>query len=132
MQDCDDVKELTVPRDETVGGFIKRVQRAGLVPSFGVRNVVLCDRSGGLFSGDCLISLCPRELLFVRWDECRASPCDVKARADQGDPEAQFNYGNCLKNGSGVSVDLAAAARYYKLAADQGLAKAQFNYGVVV
>ena len=74
MQDCDDVKELTVPHDETVDGFIKRAQRAGLVPSLGVSNVVLCGRSGGLFSGDRLISLCLRELLWVLWDECGASP----------------------------------------------------------
>ena len=130
MQGCDCVKELTVPCDETVSDFIKRAQRAGLVPSLGVGNIVLCDGSGDPFSSDLLISSCPLcECLWVRWDECGASPFDVKALADKGDAEAQFNYGLYLENGYGVSVDLASAARYYKLAADQGHAKARFNYG---
>jgi hypothetical protein len=43
---------------------------------------------------------------------------------------AQCNYGVCLTNGEGVSVDLISAAKYYKLAADQNDAMAQFNYGV--
>ena len=36
VQGCDDVKELRVPRDETVAGFIKRAQFDGLVPSVGI------------------------------------------------------------------------------------------------
>jgi TPR repeat protein len=34
-----------------------------------------------------------------------------------------------LETGEGVSVDIAEACRYYKLAADQGLARAQYNLG---
>jgi TPR repeat protein len=53
----------------------------------------------------------------------------LKQDADRGDSSAQFNYGNCLKNGKGVSKDLKEAARYYKMSADQGNAHGQNNYG---
>ena len=129
VQGCDDVKELRVPRDETVAGFIKRAQFDGLVPSVGIKNVALCDQSGGLFFGDCPISSCQHGLVCILWDECGGSIHDIKLGADQGDAEAQFNYGLCLHYGSGVSVDVVSAARYFKLAADQGHVEAQFNYG---
>jgi TPR repeat protein len=53
----------------------------------------------------------------------------IKLAADQGIAQAQFNYGCCLNQGEGVSIDFRAAAHYFKLAADQGIAEAQFNYG---
>ena len=170
VQGCDDIKELCVPHDETVGGFIKCAQLAGLVPGVGICNVVLCDQSGDLFSGDCPISLCQCQVVYVLWDECHLSTCDGKL-PDQGNAEARYSSDACLKmgwdsavdpvmdflsfckfaadsldsqgldiaqhiyaefleNGIGVPVDLASAARYYKLAADQGLADAQYNYGL--
>lgn len=52
-----------------------------------------------------------------------------KLAADQDHAKAQFNYGICLTNGSGVGKNLDEAAKYLKLAADQGYAKAQFCYG---
>jgi hypothetical protein len=51
-----------------------------------------------------------------------------KLAADQGDANAQFNYGICLEMGTGVSMDLQKAVHYCKLAADQGHAHAQFNF----
>jgi TPR repeat protein len=60
----------------------------------------------------------------------RRSTQDWKLAADQGDAEAQFNYGLRLQNGEGVSKDLKGAADYFKLAADQSFAEAQYNYGV--
>jgi hypothetical protein len=53
----------------------------------------------------------------------------LKRAADQGFALAPFNYGVCLHNGEGVSIDFGGAAHYFKLAADQGFALAQFNYG---
>jgi TPR repeat protein len=53
-----------------------------------------------------------------------------KLAADQGIDVAQLNYGICLHNGEGVSIDLEGAVHYYKLAADQGIDVAQFNYGL--
>jgi hypothetical protein len=49
--------------------------------------------------------------------------------ADQGNADAQNNYGFCLRKGRGIGQDLEAGARYYKMAADQGHASAQYNYG---
>jgi TPR repeat protein len=59
-------------------------------------------------------------------------------RAELHDPRAndlnaamaEFNYGMRLLNGDGVSLDLAEAAKYFKLAADQNVARAQFQYTV--
>ena len=55
---CDDVKQLSVPCDETVGDFIKRAQHAGLVPRVGISNITVCDQSGDSLSGDRRISFC--------------------------------------------------------------------------
>jgi hypothetical protein len=41
----------------------------------------------------------------------------------------QLNYGICLQNGKGVSIDMRRAVHYRNLAADQGDAGVQFNYG---
>jgi TPR repeat protein len=38
-----------------------------------------------------------------------------------------LNYGICLENGEGVSIDLDGAAHYFKLSADQGNAFTQKN-----
>jgi TPR repeat protein len=48
-----------------------------------------------------------------------------KLAADQNIAAAQYDYGVCLQNGRGVSIDLVAAAKYLKLAADQHFAAAQ-------
>jgi TPR repeat protein len=54
----------------------------------------------------------------------------LKRAADQGFALPPFNYGVCLYNGEGVSIDFGSAAHYFKLAADQGFALAQYNYGL--
>jgi TPR repeat protein len=53
-----------------------------------------------------------------------------KLSADQGRAGGQCNYGLCLHNGEGVSIDLRNAAQYFKLSADQGRADGQCNYGL--
>jgi TPR repeat protein len=55
----------------------------------------------------------------------------VRARAEQGDAEAQFDLGFRYNTGRGVRQDTAEAARWYRLAAEQGLAGAQFNVGLM-
>jgi TPR repeat protein len=54
----------------------------------------------------------------------------LKAAADQGDIDAQFDYGICQQTDEGISTDFHGTASYFKLAADQGDAFAQHNYGV--
>ena len=55
----------------------------------------------------------------------------MRAPAEQGDAEAQFNLGVMYANGRGVPQDDSEAVRWYRLAADQGHAGAQFNLGAV-
>ena len=55
----------------------------------------------------------------------------LRARAAQGDAEAQFNIGVMYAEGRGVPRDDAEAVRWYRLAAEQGHAYAQFNLGVM-
>ena len=53
----------------------------------------------------------------------------LRARADQGVAEAQYNLGVMYARGDGVPEDEAEALRWYRLAADQGHADAQFTLG---
>ena len=51
----------------------------------------------------------------------------LRARAEQGDAEAQNNLGGMYDEGRGVPQDDAEAVRWYRLAAEQGFAEAQFS-----
>jgi TPR repeat protein len=55
-----------------------------------------------------------------------------KLSADQGNVEAQREYGVRVARGDGIEMDKAQAARYFKLAADQGDVDAQFAYAFQV
>ncbi len=55
----------------------------------------------------------------------------LRARAEAGDAEAQYDLGVMYANGLGVPEDDAEAVRWFRLAADQGLANAQYNLGVM-
>lgn len=48
----------------------------------------------------------------------------------QGVPVAQFNLGVCYRDGEGVTLDWAEAARYFKLAAEAGHLDAQNEYRI--
>ena len=54
---------------------------------------------------------------------------ELRARAEQGDADAQSSLGLAYATGRGVSQDDAEAARWYRLAANQGEALAQYNLG---
>jgi TPR repeat protein len=55
----------------------------------------------------------------------------VRAKADAGDPEAQYLLGLKHASGEGEAQDYLEAARWYRLAADQDHALAQYNLGVM-
>ncbi len=55
----------------------------------------------------------------------------LRARAEQGDADAQFNLGVMSADGRGVPQDDAEAVRWLRLAAEQGDADAQVNLGVM-
>ena len=56
---------------------------------------------------------------------------ELRALAEQGNTEAQFNLGVMYANGQGVPQDYAEAVRWYRLAADQGYADAQHTAGLM-
>ena len=55
----------------------------------------------------------------------------LRATAEQGDAEAQFNLGLKYDRGEGIAQDYAEAARWYRMAAEQGDVDAQFNLGLM-
>ncbi len=55
----------------------------------------------------------------------------VRARADQSDPDAQNSLGNAYTNALGVKQDYATALKWYRLSAEKGYGPAQFNLGLV-
>ena len=86
----------------------------------------------------CIMNLAPRRwivaVILGLLAGCSDSPKNTfegyKARAERGDPVAQFNLGVCYDNGEGVAKDQVEAVKWFRKAADQGLAVAQFNLGV--
>ncbi|WP_051038310.1 tetratricopeptide repeat protein [Vreelandella jeotgali] len=60
------------------------------------------------------------------------SQSDTKHRAEQGDAQAQNNFGAMYLNGRGVFPrNTTKAAEWFRQAAEQGLASAQHNLGVM-
>jgi hypothetical protein len=55
----------------------------------------------------------------------------LRAAADQGRAEAQYNLGNMFAQGHGVAQSDVEAARWFRKAADQGDADAQKNLGIM-
>ena len=56
---------------------------------------------------------------------------EIKALAEHGNIEAQFNMGVMYADGEGVPENDSEAVKWYRKAADQGYARAQFNLGVM-
>ena len=54
---------------------------------------------------------------------------DLHARAEQGDPDAQFSLGFAYKFGIGVDSDWKKAVEWFRKAAEQGQVHAQFRLG---
>jgi TPR repeat protein len=70
---------------------------------------------------------------LLAFQGCAESKLDeMKALADQGDADAQYNLGIMYDNGEGVPENDAEAVKWYRKAAEQGVASAQnylgFNY----
>ena len=69
---------------------------------------------------------------LLAFQGCAESKLDeMKALADQGDADAQYNLGIMYDNSKGVPENYAEAVKWYRKAADQGHAKSQFNLGVM-
>lgn len=59
----------------------------------------------------------------------RTNLASVRARAEQGNPDAQYRLASLYETGDGVPQDLAESARWYRRCADQGSATGQRNVG---
>jgi hypothetical protein len=77
-----------------------------------------------------LTTLVVAGLLVIGTPAFAQIPADVLARAESGDPRAQFVVGYVYATGEDVPQDQAEAARWYRLAAEQGHANAQLNLGI--
>lgn len=53
----------------------------------------------------------------------------LRAKAEAGDPEAQFELAWAYEQGKGVAQSYEEAVKWYRKAADQGYADAQYNLG---
>jgi TPR repeat protein len=58
-----------------------------------------------------------------------AGLAELRAQAEQGDAEAQYNLGFMYEKGQGVPQDDTEAVRWLRLAAEQGDVQAQSNLG---
>ena len=54
---------------------------------------------------------------------------ELKQKAGQGFPDAQYNLGLMYERGEGVTQDQTEAIRWFQLAAEQGVAEAQYKLG---
>jgi hypothetical protein len=63
--------------------------------------------------------------------EIHAAVGGLRAAADQGHAEAQYNLGNMFAQGHGVAQSDVEAARWFCKAAGQGIAQAQNNLGIM-
>ena len=52
--------------------------------------------------------------------------------AEQGYAQAQFNLGECLRDGRGIAKGEKEAVEWYRKAAVQGHSQAQYNLGVML
>ena len=63
--------------------------------------------------------------------ELHAAVGGLRAAADQGHAQAQYNLGVMFDQGRGVAQSDVEAVRWYRKAADQGHAGAQYNLGTM-
>ncbi|MEI6847561.1 MAG: tetratricopeptide repeat protein [Chlorobiaceae bacterium] len=62
-------------------------------------------------------------------DDLRYSLPDIKAKAEQGNAQAQYNIGLAYATGKGVKQDYTYAIKWLKQAGVQGYVKAQLTLG---
>ena len=60
----------------------------------------------------------------------RRQIAEIKAKAEKGDVDAQYDLGNRYATGEGVAKDAVEAVKWYRKAAEQNLAEAQYCLGI--
>lgn len=88
------------------------------------------------FAIACLVAICAASLLWWRHahravEQPRvAEPVStLRARAEQGDPKAEFDFGSAYYYGKGMQQDYAEGLRWYRKAAEQGEPRAEDALG---
>lgn len=68
---------------------------------------------------------------YTKWDNLnhKFNIGELRAAAESGDADAQYELGFCYMSGLGVEEDAAQAAAWYGKAAEQGNAHAQCSLG---
>ena len=56
---------------------------------------------------------------------------DLRARAINGEADAQFELGQCYERGLGETLSYSEAMLWYLKAAESGLAKAEYSIGLL-
>ena len=81
-----------------------------------------------------IVQLLPVVLLLALTVPLSAQPGsndELRAKAEQGDVQAQYNLGIMYETGRGGPQDDAEAVRWYRLAGDQGNPSGQLNLGLM-
>lgn len=94
--------------------------RISIAAALTVAGLVFCDPAHASFDDGAQA---------YRDNDYQAAVAEWRPLAEQGDRSAQFGLGVAYEHGTGVPVDLIAAAHWYRKAAERGLATAQFKLG---
>jgi len=108
-------------------GSNKIVVAIWVVLLLGFACVLAYTRSNGQNKADQLLQDAYR--LYERQDFAGAADL-LRQSAELGNPWAQIYYGGCLKQGSGVAADPAAAVEWYRKAAAQNSSVAYYELAV--
>lgn len=91
-------------------------------PLLAIFSVSLLLMSGVVYFAHHPVKPLPNDLSHLK---------QIRAAAEQGDPEAQYNLGVMYAKGKGVPKNHKTAVAWYRKAAEQGDPAAQFNLGVM-
>ena len=88
----------------------------------------MLDRAAAWISGfSCLIEQMKTNRSRRTWQNLE----ELRAAAQEGDPQAQCYLGVCYQSGLGVPQEYGQAAKWFREAAEQNDPAAQFNLGVL-
>ena len=67
--------------------------------------------------------------IYAQQEAVTQEVADLRARAEVGVAEAQYQLGQVYEGGRGILGDLVLAVKWYRLAAEQGHPEAQYELG---
>ena len=106
------------------GWFIEKIINRFLDKTIGDKVEVAID-----YSLDEIDAMFRQSFTSMKNYLAKNTPQQIETKAENEDPEAQYNLGNMYYFGTGVAKDYNEAVKWYRKAAEQGLAQAQNNLG---